>query len=37
VDILLALDGFVKKTKRTPPGKIKLAEDRLKDWESRHK
>ena len=33
--VLLALDGFVKKTRKTPPAKIKLAEERLKDWEAR--
>lgn len=33
--ILLALDGFEKKTQKTPPAKIDLAIDRLKDWEAR--
>lgn len=35
--ILLALDGFEKKTRKTPPAKIDLAIKRLKDWESRGK
>ena len=30
--ILLALEAFSKKTQKTPPDKIKLAERRLKDW-----
>lgn len=33
--ILLALDGFAKKTQKTPPAKIDLAETRLKDWKDR--
>lgn len=33
--VLLALDGFSKKTRRTPPPKIRLAERRLADWRSR--
>jgi phage-related protein len=33
--ILLALDGFSKKTQKTPPTKIALAERRLRDWRSR--
>lgn len=33
--ILLALEGFAKKTKKTPPGLIQLAERRLADWRSR--
>jgi phage-related protein len=33
--ILLSLDGFVKKTQKTPPARIRLAEQRLRDWESR--
>jgi len=32
---LLALDGFSKKTQKTPPTKVALAERRLKDWRSR--
>lgn len=30
--ILLSLEGFSKKTQKTPPDKITLAEQRLKDW-----
>jgi phage-related protein len=30
--VLLALDGFSKKTQKTPPEKIQLAERRLADW-----
>jgi phage-related protein len=33
--ILLALEGFAKKTKKTPPRLILLAERRLADWRSR--
>ena len=33
--VLLALDGFSKKTQKTPPGNIALAEFRLRDWRSR--
>jgi phage-related protein len=33
--ILLALVGFTKKTQRTPPDVIVLAERRLTDWRSR--
>lgn len=33
--ILLALEGFAKKTKKTPPGLIQLAERRLTNWRSR--
>jgi phage-related protein len=33
--ILLALDGFSKKTQKTPPEKIQLAERRLADWRRR--
>lgn len=35
--VLLALDGFSKKTQKTPPGKIQLAERRLADWRRRGK
>jgi phage-related protein len=35
--ILLALDGFAKKTRKTPPARIDLAEQRLKAWEARGK
>ena len=30
--VLLALEGFSKKTQKTPPEKIQLAERRLADW-----
>ncbi len=33
--ILLALEGFVKKTKKTPDHLVQLAERRLADWRSR--
>jgi phage-related protein len=33
--ILLALKAFEKKSQRTPPGTIALAETRLADWRSR--
>jgi len=33
--VLLSLDGFSKKTQRTPPEKIRLAERRLADWRRR--
>lgn len=33
--VLLALDGFSKKTNKTPPGHIELAERRLGDWRRR--
>jgi phage-related protein len=33
--ILLSLDGFAKKTRKTPPAAIDLAETRLKEWEAR--
>lgn len=33
--ILLALEGFSKKTRKTPPAKIELAEKRLADWRTR--
>lgn len=33
--ILLALDGFSKKSQKTPPEKIQLAEKRLADWRRR--
>jgi len=33
--ILLALVAFKKKTQRTPPEQIKLAERRLRDWRAR--
>jgi phage-related protein len=33
--VLLALSGFSKKTQKTPPAEIDLAERRLKDWRTR--
>ena len=33
--ILLALEAFSKKTQKTPPAKIELAEKRLADWRKR--
>jgi phage-related protein len=33
--ILLALEGFSKKTQKTPPAKIQLAQRRLRDWNRR--
>lgn len=33
--VLLSLEGFVKKTQRTPPDRIALAQARLDDWRSR--
>ena len=33
--ILLALEAFSKKTQRTPPEAIRLAEQRLADWRTR--
>lgn len=33
--VLLSLEGFSKKTRKTPPPKIALAERRLADWRSR--
>lgn len=35
--ILLALEGFNKKTQKTPPAKVPLAKQRLRDWRSRDK
>ena len=35
--VLLALDGFQKKTQQTPPAHIKLAEQRLAHWRRRGK
>jgi phage-related protein len=35
--ILLSLHAFEKKTQKTPPDEIALAEDRLKDWRTRAK
>lgn len=33
--ILLALEGFQKKTQKTPPAKVALAQRRLRDWRDR--
>jgi phage-related protein len=33
--VLLALEGFSKKTQKTPPEKIRLAERWLADWRRR--
>jgi phage-related protein len=33
--VLLALEGFSKKTQRTPPANIRLAERRLTEWRRR--
>jgi phage-related protein len=33
--VLLALEAFSKKTQKTPPEKIRLAERRLADWRRR--
>lgn len=33
--ILLSLDGFSKRSQKTPPEKIRLAERRLADWRRR--
>ena len=29
---IVVTNGFVKKTQKTPPGEIKIAKDRRKDW-----
>ena len=33
--VLLSLDAFTKKSQKTPVAKIKLAEQRLRDWRLR--
>lgn len=33
--ILLALEGFKKKTQKTPPATVRLAKWRLSDWRRR--
>jgi phage-related protein len=33
--VLLSLSGFSKKTQKTPPNEITLAEKRLRDWRER--
>jgi phage-related protein len=35
--VLLAVSAFEKKTRRTPPDEIRLAEDRLRDWRRRRR
>jgi phage-related protein len=35
--VLLSLDGFSKKTAKTPAEKIRLAERRLADWRRRRR
>jgi phage-related protein len=35
--VLLALEGFTKKTQKTPPKTIQLAERRLSEWRTRGK
>lgn len=35
--VLLALEAFNKKTRRTPPATIALAQRRLSDWRSRRR
>lgn len=33
---IIITNGFIKKTQKTPPGELKLAKDRRKDWISRN-
>lgn len=33
--VLLSLSAFEKRTQKTPPREIQVAEDRLRDWRSR--
>ncbi len=33
--VLLSLSAFTKKTQKTPPRKLALAESRLRDWRAR--
>lgn len=35
--VLLALEGFAKKTRKTPPQTLRLAKRRLSDWRSRRR
>ncbi len=35
--ILLSLEAFTKKTQKTPPARIEVAEARLRDWRERGK
>ena len=34
---IIATNGFVKKTQKTPPKELKLAKERRADWQERHK
>ena len=34
---IIATNGFVKKTQKTPPKELKLAKERRADWLERHK
>lgn len=34
--IIVVTNGFVKKTRKTPPAEIKLAKDRRRDWIKRY-
>lgn len=36
-EVLLSLEGFAKKTQKTPAAAIDLAEQRLRDWRARGK
>ena len=33
---IVVTNGFIKKTRKTPPAEIKLAKDRREDWLRRH-
>ena len=33
---IIITNGFIKKTQKTPPGELKLAKDRRKDWINRN-
>lgn len=35
--VLLSLSAFIKKTQKTPPRELKLAEERLEDWRARRR
>ncbi len=37
VNKIVATNGFVKKTQKTPAKELKLAKERRADWLSRHK
>ncbi len=36
VDTVLVLHGFIKKTQRTPPRELLIAQHRLNDWQKSH-